>query len=315
MLDISKDQLIARVATLPQDLQDAIAAPETLDTLEALAGVYQLDTVHIGLLHRLTVKLLAGAIAPREFVTLITEDLGIEQSTSMLIAQDINRDIFSKVKDSLKSITLDTAEVMAKSAIVSPYASSVATEVKNTRTQEQISPATEIEVVPVVGNGEEIQATTPQTTKEVVAEPKQEEIRDITPPMVSRIMTNQVVDSESAVTPDGKSQKTETKNINILESKLGGAFSIKKNDSYPQSAIASQAISSPKVASAEQLATPLIAVVVPASAVSPTPPPLTPMPDMSTSQAILASPAVAPIQVVSKETTSAPLIPPPVLPK
>lgn len=278
MLDITKDQFIARIATLPKDLQEAIAAPETLEQLEKLAGTYQLDVVHIGLLHRLTVKLLAGVIAPREFVTLITEDLGIEQATSMLIAQDINRDIFSKVKDSLKSITAETAEVVAKPSIVSPYTSPAVEKNVATQQQETVKPASVAES-PVVEEKVEVTPTIPTAPEEVIT-PKQEQIRDITPPMVSRIMTNEVVNSASAVKPNGQVVPAETKVANILESKLGGAFSIKKNDSYPQPITTPPVQTAQKeqrVATPEQLATPLIAVVVPASASAPLiPPPVLP---------------------------------------
>lgn len=275
MLDITKDQLIAKVATLPKDLQEAIEAPETLEILEKLAPTYQLDVVHIGLLHRLTVKLLAGVIAPREFVTLITDDLGIEQATSMLIAQDINRDIFSKVKNSLKSITAETAEVTAKAPIVSPY--STKADEKMSPAQESVKISNDTPVTPVTEKTVETPISAPKATPEVVVTPKQEQIRDITPPMVSRVMTNEVVSSESAVKPIGQIKQAETKVANILESKLGGAFSIKKDDSYPQAAVAPQAKKESKTPTAQQMATPLIAVVVPASASAPLiPPPVLP---------------------------------------
>ncbi len=104
MIELTKQELIARVATLPQKLKDEIAAPETLETLEKIGKQEGLDGVHVGLLHRLTVRLLAGVIAPQEFVAIITEDLGIEQEVAMRVAQEINRDILNNVREELKQI-------------------------------------------------------------------------------------------------------------------------------------------------------------------------------------------------------------------
>ena len=49
-------------------------------------------------------KLLAGVIAPQEFVSIIVEDLGIEQDVAMKVAQEINRDILNNVREELKQV-------------------------------------------------------------------------------------------------------------------------------------------------------------------------------------------------------------------
>ena len=104
MQNITQEELVQKIHQLPLRLREIIYAPETFETIELVAKKYNLDVVHIGLLARLTTKLIAGALPPSEFVSSIEEDLGINREIVTAIAQDLNSDIFYKIKEELKGL-------------------------------------------------------------------------------------------------------------------------------------------------------------------------------------------------------------------
>ena len=115
---IEPKQLRAIIKKLPEDIQDVIYAPETLDTLERIATNHKLDTVHTGLLTRITVRLMTGILHPNEFIGTIIEDLGIPHDKALLVAQEINRELLNPIKDSLMKVhaRTETSPAMQKIA-------------------------------------------------------------------------------------------------------------------------------------------------------------------------------------------------------
>jgi hypothetical protein len=117
---MDQNNLTQTIGKLPQNLREAIYAPDMFDKVEKLGKTSGLDEVQIGLLGRLTVKLMAGILAPTEFVAAIENDLGVEREKAAYIAQDINRDIFNPVKDALKEVHNVQAAPQVSAAAAKP---------------------------------------------------------------------------------------------------------------------------------------------------------------------------------------------------
>ena len=127
-MDQDIQQLHSVYAVLPIEIKELIADPETYSKIELIGTKSELTKVQIGLLAQVTSSLLMGVIRPNEFVTTIIDYLGIQKEPAMLIAQEINREIFNGVKDALKqlhNINNETPVVLPKTiesipAIISP---------------------------------------------------------------------------------------------------------------------------------------------------------------------------------------------------
>jgi hypothetical protein len=133
MQDITQEQLLQKIGRLPEDVRDAIYAPEIFNAIDNIAAHHQLDEVHIGLLTRLTIKLMAGVIAPNEFVTAIEEDLGIEREKVIRIVQEINHAILNPIKDSLLKVHAHTETSPAMQQITTRTIPDVITPPKTTQ--------------------------------------------------------------------------------------------------------------------------------------------------------------------------------------
>ncbi len=217
MIELTKQQLIAKVTTLPQDLQDAIAAPETLETLEVIGKKYELDVVHIGLLHRLTVKLLAGVILPQEFVASIENDLGIEHEKAMLVAQEINRDIFNRVKDALKEVHSMKPQPVA--AVIQAAPTTAAPKPTPPPPAAAPKPVSKFSVASALGN---IPATMPTVAVTTVIPATAK------PPIGVVAAVAPIVQKSAPTTPQQTATLGEPKPHigNIFEEKLGGTYTL-----------------------------------------------------------------------------------------
>ena len=100
----SKEDLRIIYQSLPENLQDVILAPETIDQYIAVAkkfGLTDLQRKELGIQSGL---LLMGITQPQQFIIALTEKLALPKEKTTLITQDLNRDIFNAVKDSLKEV-------------------------------------------------------------------------------------------------------------------------------------------------------------------------------------------------------------------
>lgn len=90
--------------SLPEDLQDAILSVRSGDEIETIGQKYKLHINQIAELSSETGNILLGISDPMDFVSNLSNKLGIEKNVAASIVTDINDRIFVKVKESLRSI-------------------------------------------------------------------------------------------------------------------------------------------------------------------------------------------------------------------
>lgn len=165
-----------------------------------------------------TRALLKGEIQPAEFMKMIVTVTGLEQDKASLLAQDINRDIFNPVKETLKQLhgmrEQSNKVDMANSSMQTPQMT-------------EVIPLRPTASVPLGAKPTQatLNVSTPTLSQSTtVREPLQVK----TPAQISTPVT-------PVLSSIAKEQPTVQKPIaSNLESKLGGVFTIKKEVMYTQ---------------------------------------------------------------------------------
>jgi hypothetical protein len=96
---------------LPEEIRALLSDMATVDAIEAIGAKHGLSPMEQGFLVRITSRLIMGTLRPTEFVREIEANIDVGRDKAAYIAQDINRDIFNKVKNSLKDIHQGVAPV------------------------------------------------------------------------------------------------------------------------------------------------------------------------------------------------------------
>lgn len=150
--------------TLPEDIRAMLQSDEFVEKIELIGEKQSLPPMEQGFLVRICAKLVTGVLQPANFVNTIADELDISREKAAFIAQEINRDIFSNIKESLK--TLHRSE--QGGGIQSPAITPVATEgglsavAPTTETPQIISPAKEsVVTAPVIPAPLQSTTTTP----------------------------------------------------------------------------------------------------------------------------------------------------------
>jgi hypothetical protein len=100
--------------TLPEDIALEIDSLQLLAKIGNIAAHQNIDHLQSMNLYFITRDILSGKKSPSQFVNKISEYLNIPRERSAFIAQEINREIFNSVKDSLKIVHGLAAPAMAK---------------------------------------------------------------------------------------------------------------------------------------------------------------------------------------------------------
>ncbi len=127
MDDITPEKIGKVFPTLPLEIQELLQAGERQDKTAIIGKKYGLNRVETGMLSQVVTAVLVGLLKPNLFVPAIVDFLGTSRETAVLIAQDINRDIFNSVKAALTEV---------HSGVMRPVA---ATPIGLVRTQEPMS--------------------------------------------------------------------------------------------------------------------------------------------------------------------------------
>lgn len=241
MDDLTQQQTQAQFLSLPRVLRDTLSAPETYEKVALVAKKYGLTRVETGLLAQATGTLMLGFLKPNEFVATVIDYLAIPRDEAMLIAQDLNRDLFNDVKDSLKqlyAVGTNAPSRTPRGLVLSPAQGTV--NMANTspppQTQSTKPPNT----------------PAPQVSRQAVvqpARPTNAPVRsdwswhgsknDITGDIEFRHESTQKIPT-SPSTARGTGEHTES----IFEQKLGGAFRI-KGEAVEYRGAPAQAITTP----------------------------------------------------------------------
>lgn len=89
---------------LPEELKDAISSADTSERIIEIGTKHKLTVDKIGLVGNETARVMLGMTHPNHFIANLSDRLGIDKQKSRDIANDINEQIFKKVRDSLRKI-------------------------------------------------------------------------------------------------------------------------------------------------------------------------------------------------------------------
>lgn len=102
-MTFTKEQLKNYYIKLPQDLKDVLFSEEAADIIGKLRIKYNLKEKGTILADE-TGLVMLGILHPRDFIPDLSEKLGVDRETAKKIAEDINQQIFQKVRISLRKI-------------------------------------------------------------------------------------------------------------------------------------------------------------------------------------------------------------------
>ncbi len=99
------DQQIAQMYdNLPEDLKDSIFSVDTTSVANEIGRKYGLAIDKIGDLANETGMVMLGVTHPNEFIGNLADRLEVDKEKARAIAQEINEQIFKKVRESLRKI-------------------------------------------------------------------------------------------------------------------------------------------------------------------------------------------------------------------
>ena len=89
---------------LPQDIKEAMYGVDSSETIQSISKKYNLLIDKMGILSEETGLVMLGLTHPKDFIPKLVLRLGVDQTTAKSIAQDVNEQIFKKVRESLMKI-------------------------------------------------------------------------------------------------------------------------------------------------------------------------------------------------------------------
>ena len=115
-------QLREKYLKLPPDLKDALFSEQVTDAIGAIGKKYSLLIDKVGILADETGAVMLGVTHPKDFIANLSQKLGVDRETARKIAEDINQQIFQKVRESLRKIhgIKEEAPIISSVSPVSP---------------------------------------------------------------------------------------------------------------------------------------------------------------------------------------------------
>ena len=104
MEDDVMQKIKARIAELPQDVQDAILANDFEDRIAKIGQANRLHIDQIGSLGDETMLIMLGFASPQGFEGRLQQNLHLYDEQAATIAQAINNEIFLPIRESMKKI-------------------------------------------------------------------------------------------------------------------------------------------------------------------------------------------------------------------
>ena len=104
MKNFTEKQIAQMYDNLPEDLKDVIFGLEMNEIVEKIGRENQLNIEQIGDLANETGMVMLGVTHPNEFIGNLADRLEIDKEKARAIAQEINEQVFKKVRESLRKI-------------------------------------------------------------------------------------------------------------------------------------------------------------------------------------------------------------------
>lgn len=156
-MQYTQQQLREKYENLPEDLKNAIFSVESSDAIQKISKNYGLMIDQMGELASETGLVMLGFTHPKDYIKNLSGRLGVDIETAKKIAQEINVEIFSKIKETLKKLHgISEAETPSEIAPVSkppvsPPAPQPLTEIKPSAPKmTEVSSPSEAEIKPKI---------------------------------------------------------------------------------------------------------------------------------------------------------------------
>lgn len=104
MTQLKTEQLIEIYKKLPQDLVDAMFEVDTSNLIRDIGEKHKLNVDKMGELADETGLVMIGITHPNKFISNLTQRLEVDKQKAREIAEDINNNVFKKIRESLKKI-------------------------------------------------------------------------------------------------------------------------------------------------------------------------------------------------------------------
>lgn len=103
--------------SLPEEIQDIIYSPVTERTITEIGEKYQLHLDKVDVLIEATEDIMTGDVRANDFISHIVKTLEIPQETAEKIGQEIDQQVFEKIRDSIKSLHKEEPQEEKKTTI------------------------------------------------------------------------------------------------------------------------------------------------------------------------------------------------------
>jgi len=113
----TNEQLFEKYEKLPRDVQEAILDINTSGVLQTISKENNLTTEQLGALADETGLLMLGLTHPNNFISNLTQRLAIDKELTRKVAHQVNEQIFSKIRESLRKMYEEEPEQTPTSQI------------------------------------------------------------------------------------------------------------------------------------------------------------------------------------------------------
>src|SRR3989344_5936975 len=100
----TNEELWTAFDKIPKDVQQIILSDDAIQTIESIGRDYKLPPDKVWALKDEAGLVLLGVTHPKDFISNLSEKLGVDKEIAKKIAEDVNQQIFQKVLMSLRKI-------------------------------------------------------------------------------------------------------------------------------------------------------------------------------------------------------------------
>jgi len=104
MKELTSEQIREIYKKLPEDLKEAILGVESTDIMRIIGEKYKLTIDKVGKMVGQAGYVMLGVTHPNEFISNLADRLEVDKEKARAIAQEINEQVFKKVRESLRKI-------------------------------------------------------------------------------------------------------------------------------------------------------------------------------------------------------------------
>jgi hypothetical protein len=104
MKEFTSEQLQEQFEKLPKDLQNAVSSTSVHDSIVGIGNKYGLHVDQLGEMVDLVGLIMLGLSPSKDFVANFSRETGVRSDVATSIAEDINKEVFDKIRSSMRMI-------------------------------------------------------------------------------------------------------------------------------------------------------------------------------------------------------------------